>query len=624
MKIKSVPFIPQCGHYKGKGIQLSLDEINFLCMVQADGSYSYSSNKDKIYTIRLRFWKLRKIKMCEELLNKLGYEYKKKINNCDHGNYEEGTEFIIYDKNIIKLCETYLDQKKFNYKWLEMTDDEAEYFSWCLSQWDGTIIVHNEDCVEYRYTSIVKQNIDVVSAVYTLHGIGSRIDRGIVVTKKNREYRSLGSPELIREYDTEVSCVTVPSGYIVIRQHGRITLCGNCASVLSVETLGEIFANPNREASANYGIGNDGRIAMFVEEKNRSWCTSSSAVDNRAVTIEVSNSSTGGNWPVSDKAFNALIDLVTDICKRNNIKEIKWKNDRNLVNKVDQQNLVAHQFVAPTACPGPYLLSKFSEIARRVNNNLKATTSTLTSSTYTNMKNDSNEVVIWNFLKSKGFNDFATAGIIGNMFAESSLQSNNLQNTFNTKYNLNDRDYTSRIDNGLMDFINDGSGYGLCQWTYPSRKKGLLNYAKKKGVSISNLQMQLEYFWSEIQGYTTLMNILKSCNDVRTASNAFLLEFEKPLNQSTAVQNARYTYSMNYYNKYKSTTPAAAKSYIVQVTVNALNVRKGPGVGYGIVYTIQDKGKYTIVAESTGSGASKWGKLKSGIGWISLDYVKKI
>lgn len=397
------------------------------------------------------------------------------------------------------------------------------------------------------------------------------------------------------------------------------------ASVVSVETLGEIFANPNREASSNYGIGNDGRIAMFVEEKNRSWCTSSAAVDNRAITIEVSNSSTGGNWPVSDKAFNALIDLVTDICKRNNIKEIKWKNDRNLVNKVDQQNLVAHQFVAPTACPGPYLLSKFSEIANRVNANLKATTSTLTSSTYTNMKNDSNEVVIWNFLKSKGFNDFATAGIIGNMFAESSLQSNNLQNTFNTKYNLNDRDYTSKIDNGLMDFVNDGSGYGLCQWTYSSRKKGLLEYAKQKGVSISNLQMQLEYFWKEIQGYTTLMNILKSCTDVRTASNAFLLEFEKPLNQGSAVQNARFNYSMNYYYKYKTNVVNnSTTSYIVQVTVDALNIRKGPGVGYGIVQTIRDRGRYTIVAESSGSGASKWGKLKSGLGWISLDYVKKV
>ena len=399
----------------------------------------------------------------------------------------------------------------------------------------------------------------------------------------------------------------------------------HCASVVSVETLGEIFANPNREASSNYGIGNDGRIAMFVEEKNRSWCTSSAAVDNRAVTIEVSNSSTGGNWPVSDKAFNALIDLVTDICKRNNIKEIKWKNDRNLVNKVDQQNLVAHQFVAPTACPGPYLLSKFSEIANRVNTNLKATTSTLTSSTYTNMKNDSNEVVIWNFLKSKGFNDFAAAGIIGNMFAESSLQSNNLQNTFNTKYNLNDRDYTSKIDNGLMDFVNDGSGYGLCQWTYPSRKKGLLDYAKKKGVSISNLQMQLEYFWSELQGYTTLMNILKSCTDVRTASNAFLLEFEKPLNQGSAVQNARFNYSMNYYYKYKTNVVNnLTTSYIVQVEVDALNIRKGPGVGYGVVKTIYDRGRYTIVEEANGSGSSKWGKLKSGLGWISLDYVKKV
>ena len=99
------------------------------------------------------------------------------------------------------------------------------------------------------------------------------------------------------------------------------------AGVLSVETCGNIFANPKRQASSNYAIGSDGRIAMYVEEKNRSWCSSSANNDNQAITIEVSNSQKGGNWPVSDYVLSRLIDLCVDICKRNGIKELNYTGD---------------------------------------------------------------------------------------------------------------------------------------------------------------------------------------------------------------------------------------------------------------------------------------------------------
>ena len=132
------------------------------------------------------------------------------------------------------------------------------------------------------------------------------------------------------------------------------------AGVVSVETLGNIFAPASRGASANYGIGNDGRIALYVDEKNRAWTSSSSANDNRAVTIEVSNSSTGGKWLVSDKAMTSLIKLCADICKRNNIKKLNWTGDAN-------GNLTVHRFFAATACPGEYLFSKMPYIADEVN-----------------------------------------------------------------------------------------------------------------------------------------------------------------------------------------------------------------------------------------------------------------
>ncbi len=101
-------------------------------------------------------------------------------------------------------------------------------------------------------------------------------------------------------------------------------MAGNC----SVETCGNLFASSARQASSNYGIGTDGRIALYVDEANRSWCTSSNANDQRAVTIEVANNGGAPDWPVSAKAYAALLDLVTDICKRNGIKRLVWSTSK--------------------------------------------------------------------------------------------------------------------------------------------------------------------------------------------------------------------------------------------------------------------------------------------------------
>lgn len=139
----------------------------------------------------------------------------------------------------------------------------------------------------------------------------------------------------------------------------------------SVETLGNIFAPASRKASSNYGVGVDGRIGMYCEEKNRSWCTSSSANDNRAITIEVASDTTHP-YAVNTKAYAALIDLVTDICKRNNIKELKWKGDKSLIGQVEKQNMTVHRWFANKSCPGDYLYNRHGEIAAEVNKRLNA------------------------------------------------------------------------------------------------------------------------------------------------------------------------------------------------------------------------------------------------------------
>lgn len=141
------------------------------------------------------------------------------------------------------------------------------------------------------------------------------------------------------------------------------------AGNLSVESCGKLFAKSSRKASSNYGIGSDGRIACYVGEEDRSWCSSNRANDNRAITIEVAND--GGaetGWHVSDKAYKALISLLVDICKRNHIDKLVWSNNKNdRVNHKNGCNMTVHRDFANKSCPGDYLYSLHSKIANEVN-----------------------------------------------------------------------------------------------------------------------------------------------------------------------------------------------------------------------------------------------------------------
>lgn len=155
-----------------------------------------------------------------------------------------------------------------------------------------------------------------------------------------------------------------------LRNHEIDTITIHCVvGQVTVERLGEIFAPETKQASSNYGIGFDGRIGMYVEEKNRSWCSSSADNDNRAVTIEVASDNTHP-YAVTDKAYEALIELVADICKRNGIKKLLWKGDKSLIGQVDKQNMTVHRWFASKDCPGDYLYNRHGEIAEKVNEKL--------------------------------------------------------------------------------------------------------------------------------------------------------------------------------------------------------------------------------------------------------------
>lgn len=311
--------------------------------------------------------------------------------------------------------------------------------------------------------------------------------------------------------------------------------------------------------------------------------------------------------------------------------------------------------------------------------------------------------VMWNFFKSKGLNDYGIAGLMGNLQAESGLKPTNLQNSYESKLGMNDAEYTAAVDAGTYtNFVKDSAGYGLAQWTYWSLKQEMLNYHKTAKKSIGDGQTQMEFLVHQLSNsYKSVWTILQNASSIREASDAVLLKFERPADQSEAAQLKRVKLGQTFYDKYhtetttKPTPPAnqpevifkegnlvvltndavyyngktvptwvKAKawyvkanqvgdrvvidksedgtnsinspinasylslknpkkepftSYLVKVTTELLNYRSGPSTSYKVNGMIKKSEVYTIVDEKDG-----WGKLKSGAGWICLDYVKKI
>ena len=162
------------------------------------------------------------------------------------------------------------------------------------------------------------------------------------------------------------------------------------------------------------------------------------------------------------------------------------------------------------------------------------------------------EKTIWEYLKAQGLTDAGTAGLMGNLYAESGLRPNNLQNSYEGKLGMADAEYTEMVDRGTYaNFGNDRAGYGLAQWTYPSRKAALLAYAKAAGKSIGDPEMQLGFLMQELStGYKTVLNVLRTTVSVREASDIVLLQFERPADQSEARRKQRAEYGQKYFDKY--------------------------------------------------------------------------
>ncbi|MCR5271568.1 MAG: amidase [Lachnospiraceae bacterium] len=274
----------------------------------------------------------------------------------------------------------------------------------------------------------------------------------------------------------------------------------------SVETLGNIFAPTSRQASCNYGIGGDGRVGMYVEEKNRSWCTSSSANDQRAVTIECASDATAP-YAFRDVVYNKLVDLCVDICKRNGKKKLLWISNKNKAlsyePKSDEMLLTVHRWYANKSCPGDWLMARMDDLAAKV---------------------------------------------------------------------------TARLG---------GSSSGSGSTTASSQ----------------------------------LYRVRKTANDAKTQVGAY-----KKLSNAKKAADEHPGYAVfdesgvKVYPVSEAAVTPAKKSYTVMITASVLNVRRKPTTNSAIETQVRKGEVYTIVDESSDG---KWGKLKSGAGWISLAYTRR-
>lgn len=218
---------------------------------------------------------------------------------------------------------------------------------------------------------------------------------------------------------------------------------------------------------------------------------------------------------------------------------------------------------------------------------------------------------IWDFLIAKIGNPYGVAGLMGNLYAESGLNPDNLQNSFEKKLGYTDATYTAAVDDGKYhDFVHDGAGYGLAQWTYWSRKQRLLFMARERHTSIGNMDTQLECLWTELQANSAVLNVLKTAKSVREASDIVLTKFERPANQSDAVKEKRAAYGQKYYDQFADTGNMQEENYM------ATNYKK---------YILSTGTHYISNSGSDENGAYRGGKAgdQTGKEWQLRSWYKR-
>lgn len=452
---------------------------------------------------------------------------------------------------------------------------------------------------------------------------------------------------------------------------------------LTVQSLGAVFAPVSRQASSNYGIGVDGAVGLFVDEAKRSWCSSSNANDQRAVTIECASDTTAP-YAFRQVVYDRLIELCVDICRRNGKTKLIWIGDKTkalaYTPKSGEMLLTVHRWFAAKSCPGDWMYARMGDLAAKVTAQLSGSgsTGTGTADDGTAIMGAAKATAAQMQAYIRGVNPAVPQSVIdmiplylseGNAegvrgdvaFAQSCLETGNFTfsgsavtlsqnnfcgmgvtaagvkgNSFSTPQlgiraqiqHLKAYASTEALRQACVDprfkYVQRGSAKYV-EWLGQKENPKGLGWAAGAGYGEKILRILADVIATQAGGSGTtkpsdnLYRVRKSWADASSQIGAYSI-----LANAKAMADSHPGYTV-FDSSGKAVYPVAAAfaPYTVQVTISDLRIRKGPGTNYAANgYT--GKGVFTIVAESAGQGASKWGKLKSGAGWISLEYAKKI
>lgn len=399
---------------------------------------------------------------------------------------------------------------------------------------------------------------------------------------------------------------------------------------LSCESICGCFTSPSRQASCNYGIGNDGRISLCVEEKNRSWCSSSNANDQRAVTIECA-SDKSDPYAMNSDVYNSLVNLCVDICKRNGKTKLIWFADKNTALNYRQAShemiLTVHRWFANKSCPGDWLYARMSNLANAVNAKLGSAAVIESGFQAKDLRSLSDEQVVEKIGKYFTEDNKKTGVLASVSMAQFILEcgygkselAQNANNCFGMKKVLSGNTWAGSVWDGVSVYTKktneeqdgktititaDFRKYACVEDSIEDHSAYLLNAKNGDKLRYAGLKGETNYKKAaqiiKNGGYATSSTyVQKICNIIERYN---LTRFDVATSSNTD----------NNTSCGSTVTAFPRCPFSVHVLIDDLNYRSGPSMSYGVKGQT-GKGTFTIVEVKDG-----WGKLKSGAGWIWL------
>lgn len=431
-----------------------------------------------------------------------------------------------------------------------------------------------------------------------------------------------------------ISCTKLSPNHSGQRVHEIDRITPHCVvGQLTAENICGCFTSPSRQASCNYAIGTDGRIALCVEEKNRSWCSSSNANDQRAVTIECASDLTDP-YAINDAVYASLINLCADICERNGKNKMVWfaDKDKTLAYTPNPNEMVitVHRWFANKACPGNWLYARLGDLAAKVNEKLKGNVvnpdpnpkqlTNIMGKAVATVEQMQNYIVSVNPAVARSVIDMTplylsegiAEGVRGDIaFAQSCLETDNFKFT-NSAVTLDQNNFCGM---GVTSNGAKGNSFSTPQIGIRAQIQHLKAYASTDPLNNVMEDPRFKYVARGCAEYVEWLGQRENPNGRGWATGANygynILEIFKAI--------------LKMSNKVEGGAEKPSLPYQVRIPYDDLQIRVGPGTNYGKTGKYTGKGVFTIIQESPGQGSAKgWGKLKSGLGWIALDFCEKI